>query len=75
MIKDHTVWYFFFAALPLRFREVCVVYPTYLPIREVFKKKTEQAVRLTAWVDPPPAPMKRSGKCEIFLTLTFDFSL
>ena len=29
------------------------------------KKKTEKAVRLTAWVDPPPPP-KRSGKCENF---------
>ena len=42
-------------------------------VREVIKKKNSyKAVRLTAWVDPPPPP-KRSGKCEKMLTLIFDF--
>ena len=36
-------------------------------LREVIKKNWKKAVRLTAWVDPPPPP-KRSGKCEKFTT-------
>ena len=36
-------------------------------VREGVKKNCEKAVRLTAWVDPPPP--KRSEKCKKFLDI------
>ena len=34
-------------------------------IREVIKKKLAKAVRLTAWVDPPPPSLLRSGQVNV----------
>ena len=39
-----------------------------LQLGKASKKNWEKAVRLTAWVDPPSPPPKRSGKCENFST-------
>ena len=54
------------------FNRILVLYMSIRPcvtsLREGFKKKTEKAVRLTAWVDPLP----RSGQ-ENVKNFDFDF--